>query len=485
MKNQLFQLLTCLFLLIGTQGIAQQYTTGLNLELDLEKYSTLDKISSDSAVIISKSGDIPDFKNLKIEGLTVTNQGPIPMCVVEAFTNATILALASAEKWTAKEANQFLLSRKFVYNQNKSYESCEGGLSLYAGGLALQTQGTALYQDFDRGLDPHDCQTQPSDLLREEAMNNRIKGFYPLFDYEEKAKKKQYLVMEALANGNPVVVGMSVRENIIDAKEFWTPNEGRTTPLGAHAMVVVGYDNRKGAFEIMNSWGTKWGNGGYTWISYDDFGQFCDLACIVAPNKIVKGEQPVLAMQGQFDMKKPYFNKGKKAYKELKVTRKDDFIYALNTKAEIGDMYALIASKITKDNYVYVFSVDEDGENYHWPRNEKYDREKFYQATESSLIPYDSVEIVMPGKDRALIRRSDGTDNICILYSDQPIENLNERVTLLMRTGGEFKERFTKAFHDILIPTSDIDYLDRKMFYTTQTTSKGTVVPIILSIEGE
>ena len=38
---------------------------------------------------------------------------------------------------------------------------------------------------------------------------------------------------------------------------------------GAHAVVVVGYDDQRSAFKIANSWGTDWGIGGYGWIDYD------------------------------------------------------------------------------------------------------------------------------------------------------------------------------------------------------------------------
>ena len=39
-----------------------------------------------------------------------------------------------------------------------------------------------------------------------------------------------------------------------------------------HAMCIVGFDDTKfgGAFEIVNSWGDDWANGGYIWIRYDD-----------------------------------------------------------------------------------------------------------------------------------------------------------------------------------------------------------------------
>jgi C1A family cysteine protease len=37
-------------------------------------------------------------------------------------------------------------------------------------------------------------------------------------------------------------------------------------------MCIVGFDDTKfgGAFEIANSWGDDWANGGFIWIRYDD-----------------------------------------------------------------------------------------------------------------------------------------------------------------------------------------------------------------------
>lgn len=37
---------------------------------------------------------------------------------------------------------------------------------------------------------------------------------------------------------------------------------------GAHAIAIVGYDDTRQAFHIRNSWGVKWGQGGYAWLPY-------------------------------------------------------------------------------------------------------------------------------------------------------------------------------------------------------------------------
>ena len=36
-----------------------------------------------------------------------------------------------------------------------------------------------------------------------------------------------------------------------------------------HAIVIVGWDDKKKAFLVKNSWGTQWGEKGYIWVAYD------------------------------------------------------------------------------------------------------------------------------------------------------------------------------------------------------------------------
>jgi hypothetical protein len=76
------------------------------------------------------------------------------------------------------------------------------------------------------------------------------------------------------------------RSPIVISADYYTNGWGNTSNLtsgvwnglcagykdGAHAMVIIGYDDYKqgGAFLVQNSWGTNWGDGGFFWIRYND-----------------------------------------------------------------------------------------------------------------------------------------------------------------------------------------------------------------------
>jgi cathepsin L len=41
-------------------------------------------------------------------------------------------------------------------------------------------------------------------------------------------------------------------------------------PATNHAVVIVGWDDAKGAWRVRNSWGTGWGESGYAWVKYNN-----------------------------------------------------------------------------------------------------------------------------------------------------------------------------------------------------------------------
>lgn len=211
---------------------------------------------------------------------TPQNQGDRGDCVgwAVAYAARTILA-ARQKQWAGEEITRKAFSAAFVYDQVKPMNdlNCTAGATLPAALQVLKEVGA-----LPRYLYGDSCHRQPLRpdwLLMAEA--NRLTHYQRLFDSD--APAKALYIKRSLAAGKPVVVGIRccTHSFLFPAGEVWQPqpNEQIETgqPYGGHALTVVGYDDARygGAFEVMNSWGTGWGKGGFLWIRYEDMERIC------------------------------------------------------------------------------------------------------------------------------------------------------------------------------------------------------------------
>jgi hypothetical protein len=93
-------------------------------------------------------------------------------------------------------------------------------------------------------------------------------------------------VKEALNAKYVVSVGMNLTNSFMTGTSvsygLWAPVSGEKN-IGGHAMCVIGYDDTKygGSFEILNSYGTNYGDGGFVWVKYSDFKKYMNQAFII------------------------------------------------------------------------------------------------------------------------------------------------------------------------------------------------------------
>ena len=92
---------------------------------------------------------------------------------------------------------------------------------------------------------------------------------------------------QLLLNGNVVVFGINVYDNyynISDYNNIYALADKTGRDYGGHAQCIVGFDDNKetpdgvGAFRVVNSWGTDWGDNGFYWISYEAIKDGSDLS---------------------------------------------------------------------------------------------------------------------------------------------------------------------------------------------------------------
>lgn len=153
------------------------------------------------------------------------------------------------------------LSPKFTYNQiAKGNCGCTSFLdNLYL----LKTQGATSLKSMP--YDPSECLKQPDSLQRKFAQASKIKGWQKV-DLHSLATIKR-----AIVEKKPVLFAIRVDEgfNSISSPYIWRARTGALRD--GHALIIVGYDDSKNAFRIMNSWSTAWADGGFAWIDYDFF----------------------------------------------------------------------------------------------------------------------------------------------------------------------------------------------------------------------
>lgn len=89
-----------------------------------------------------------------------------------------------------------------------------------------------------------------------------------------------FVLRAALRQGAPVVLGYQVNAEIdlfhrsakaCVAHGYVLPSfASDTKAVAAHAVLLVGYDNRVGCFIVRNSWGRSWGVDGHCLLRYED-----------------------------------------------------------------------------------------------------------------------------------------------------------------------------------------------------------------------
>jgi hypothetical protein len=77
---------------------------------------------------------------------------------------------------------------------------------------------------------------------------------------------------QALALNGPVVAGIKMFQSATSAevaKSGAIPLPGaKASPIGGHAIVIVGYDDKQQRVKFVNSWGAGWGQGGFGYLPY-------------------------------------------------------------------------------------------------------------------------------------------------------------------------------------------------------------------------
>lgn len=208
----------------------------------------------------------PDSVDIRPQlNLTIENQGSLGACTCEATTSAM-------EATLHKEGQDVQLSELWLYDKSRWYEgtplSEDSGCEIRDVVQVAALFGCPLKTSWP--FDPTIPSTEPPESLETEAAKHRVLFYY--------ACESDRATRASLLQGFPVIAGFNVPAHMMSDEvaqtglvHHMTDNEGY---VGGHAILIVGYDNKKmigpdqGGWLCANSWGTGWGLSGFFWLSF-------------------------------------------------------------------------------------------------------------------------------------------------------------------------------------------------------------------------
>jgi C1A family cysteine protease len=203
----------------------------------------------------------------------IEDQGNIGSCTGNAIAG-------QIELIDRKGGKQLDVSRLFIYYEERVLEGSvryDAGAYIRDGIKVCYTKGAPLETLWPYATNKF--ATKPPTAAYTDALKRKVTGYQKCTNFAA--------VKNALAAGNPVVIGFSVYDSFEGA---WGdiphgqtgsgmmpfPNTATETLLGGHAVCIVGYDDTmpvagkaNGRFIVRNSWGTSWGDNGYFYMPYD------------------------------------------------------------------------------------------------------------------------------------------------------------------------------------------------------------------------
>ena len=224
----------------------------------------------------------------------VLSQGQQGSCAAwsTAYYNYTY-CVAQRRKWSTERLAdpKYQFSPAFLYNQLN--EGKDAGIAVSAAFEMLAKKGCATlaempYNDSDISTPPDDAANTRAGRFTASETASLFSG--PNDDDTEKLKtflndtRQPFVLVIPIFNDFPRT---SVPHDTVYNLTLPATAENFH---GLHAITIVGYDDNKKAFLMVNSWGKNWGDGGFLWLAEDFIQTYATDGWSVVPGGLVARE---------------------------------------------------------------------------------------------------------------------------------------------------------------------------------------------------
>jgi hypothetical protein len=434
--------------------------------LDNERYERLPR----KARQISRAYTaLPSSVSLKAYTPTPGNQGYYSSCTgwATAYAARTIAESLALQRTNRGRINDNVFSPAFVYKSISNDSECMAGTFIGDALDLMQHTGVPKMMAAERTMD---FAAIPLSLFANERKYT-IAGYATLYfnRTSEGETSKTAVVKKSLSEGKSVVVGIICPASFNNpGKEVWYPPEAPDSPAGGHAICVVGYDDGKygGAFEIQNSWGPDWGNGGFIWIPYEVFESFAYHGYELIDNFAAYGE--VSDYSGNVQITVRDSSDG------MPVRFQNGYYQTVNTYPSGTRFRYLLGND--KPAYVYAFAADDS-------TNKTTMIFPYPGQNVSPVLDYSENLIPFPSENMWIeLDTITGTDYLVVLYSKEAVD-IDAVRRRFESARGSLPDRVAGAVGDTFIPYDRAGYETNEMKFSAQSVKTNAVFGLLLAIK--
>ncbi|MFK5983705.1 MAG: DUF4384 domain-containing protein [Flavobacteriaceae bacterium] len=486
--------LSLLLLLVTSVVFSQQYPTGMVWnEASYRSIPYKVQFTADTYEYLPASYSLEEYA--PIPG----NQGQYGTCVAyaSAYGLRTIMLAKDLGITNKQVITENALSPSYIYTLIK-YEddiNCDKGADPRLGLEALKIAGAPLLKTL-----PYACNPDISTEAQLEAIDYKIRDYQTLFFGDTDIPNfKVNSTKKALSEGYPVLLGTKLPPSFFEAKLVWhslaSEKDEIAVKHGYHAMVVIGYDDdfEGGAFRVLNSWGTDWGDNGFIWIPYTEYEEW-SLGAMQPYSYYKKEEMPEqdedVIPEPDIDPIAKYSPKGSLHFetnigKEMPVSRTSTRNLTVEDDVEGEDLVAYRMKdsypsgtrfrfylKNENEAYIYAFATD---------LTQVINKILPFDDGMSPLISANS-EFAFPSEKKVIrMDNNPGSDYLLILFSQQKLDE-KELLRIMQNTNGGLTSKIKAALGDKLIDKGMIQYQSDSPGFNVKDGAKGYVVPVMVEL---
>lgn len=440
---------------ISNSNAATSLATGAEM-----KQEVYDQAQVAAALSEYEKNPLPEYVSLLKFAPPRLDQGEQGSCVGwgSSYAARTILEAVS----TGQNLEEIAMSPSFVYNQIGNSD-CQGAYIINA--CKVMAESGDIPKKYFEYTD-QSCSREPNQQILQTAQQFKIRGYERLSVDGDDYTTDFFAIKQYLAKGAPVICGMMVGGSFMQdmmGQKVWHPNQYDydMEGFGGHCMCIIGYDDRLegGAFQIMNSWGPKWGENGVAWVRYKDFMHFNKEAYALQPLP-KRGEMAARKLECAIGL----VNNQTKQYIQLK--------NAGNVFSTISPIAKGTTFKIEVQNsiecYIYIFGQETDGSSYVlFPYTPKHTA--FCGITGYRLFP----------KNQSLQADNIGNkDYMAIVVTKESID-YNQINKAINNAQGDYKTKVSTALNGIALTNVQFGSNNGRIVFSAESENKNAVASII------